>query len=134
MFKFLKENRIKFVYFPLVIYWLLLIVATSLPGKSMPKVGVSDKVEHLTAYFGLTFLLSLFAMFQEKLKFLKEKPAFFTILIVASYAAIDELHQLFIPGRSCDILDWSADMIGAVSAFLLIKILMKWFDYKPIST
>jgi len=36
------------------------------------------------------------------------------------YGASDEVHQAFVPGRSCDVLDWLADSLGgAVGASLL---------------
>ena len=28
------------------------------------------------------------------------------------YAASDEIHQLFVPGRQADVSDWLADIIG----------------------
>ena len=36
------------------------------------------------------------------------------------YGASDELHQAFVPGRSCDLQDWVADTLGgAMGAGLL---------------
>jgi VanZ family protein len=32
------------------------------------------------------------------------------------YGAFDEIHQMFVPGRSPDILDWIADTTGAALA------------------
>ena len=46
-------------------------------------------------------------------------------LPVSLYAATDELHQLFVPGRNCDVLDWLADSAGAV---LLAAI---WLELRP---
>ena len=33
--------------------------------------------------------------------------------IAASYGVFDEVHQLFVPGRSGDLYDWFADVSGA---------------------
>ena len=33
------------------------------------------------------------------------------------YAATDEIHQSFVPGRDADVRDWFADTIGAGDAF-----------------
>jgi VanZ family protein len=39
--------------------------------------------------------------------------ALFAVLFCASLGLLDELHQLFVPGRSGEILDLVADMAGA---------------------
>lgn len=41
--------------------------------------------------------------------------------VVLGYAAIDEVHQLFVPGRSASILDWLADALGAAVAIGIIE-------------
>jgi VanZ family protein len=33
---------------------------------------------------------------------------------IAALGAIDEWHQLAVPGRSADVRDWLADVIGAL--------------------
>jgi VanZ family protein len=37
---------------------------------------------------------------------------------------LDELHQLFIPGRSCDILDWTADTAGVIIGVIIMTLLI----------
>lgn len=56
---------------------------------------------------------------------LKQKAFFSTLVIVGVYAAFDEIHQIFIPGRSCDIRDWLVDFISAFIAVALVYILVK---------
>lgn len=42
--------------------------------------------------------------------------AFALALALASvYGATDEIHQLFVPGRMCDPLDWAVDTAGAAA-------------------
>ena len=130
MFEFLEKHKMKLVYWPLVLYWLILLTATSLPGKDLPNLGVSDKIEHFTAYFILAVLLNISLLIQNKFKLLKAKASQAVLLIIAVYAALDELHQLFIPGRSCDILDWTADMAAAIAGVLIVIILVKGFRFK----
>ena len=126
MFKLLEKYKIQLVYFPLGIYWLLLLFLTSLPGKDLPDVKISDKIEHLLAFWILAILLKLTLVLQDKYKKLKEHSSIFTLVIIGIYAALDELHQLFIPGRSCDILDWMSDVSGALIAVLVIGSLIKY--------
>lgn len=93
----------------------------------MPAIGVSDKIEHLLAYFVLSFLLFLTLLFQKQSLFLKKYALLFTFIIVFFYGVVDEVHQLFIPGRSCELFDFTADIIGGVLGILGIKILLKFF-------
>jgi VanZ family protein len=42
------------------------------------------------------------------------RVAALALAIAAAYGIFDELHQSFVPGRSADILDWFADVCGAL--------------------
>ncbi len=127
----LETNKKWLIYFPLILYWLILFVATTLPSSDLPKTGVSDKVEHFTAYMILAVFLNLTLMFQNKYPKLKKKAWLYTLLFVLTYAALDELHQLFIPGRDCDLLDWMSDASGVLLGLGFVKILMIFSRYKP---
>ena len=129
MFDYFERNKKKILYIPLLIYWLILLILTTLPGRDLPKTGINDKIEHFTAYFFLGFLLSLTSLFQNKFLKIKKNFALFTGIIIGLYAALDEIHQLFVPGRNCDILDWTADMIGASIGILLVIFLIKIYQY-----
>ncbi|MDC3250089.1 VanZ family protein [bacterium] len=57
------------------------------------------------------------------------------ILFVASWGALDEFHQSFVPGRQVDLEDWKADVMGAVvfsSLFFAGLIFKKKIQIKPI--
>jgi VanZ family protein len=127
----LESNKKWLIYFPLILYWLILFVATTLPSKDLPNTHVSDKIEHFTAYFILAVILNLAMMFQNKYPLLKRKAWLFTALIIMSYAALDEIHQLFIPGRDCEILDWVSDSSGVLLGLGLVRFLIIYFKYKP---
>ena len=115
---------------PLIFYWLLILTLTSLPGYDMPDVKINDKIEHFLAFGGLGFLLYLSLRIQDKFHLFKKLPWLFTFLFVALYAAFDELHQLFIPGRSCDINDWIADIIGVNIGIAIMALLFFMFGKK----
>lgn len=54
-----------------------------------------------------------------------ERPAaagWMTVLLVSAYGATDELHQYFVPGRSCDWRDWLADTVAAI---VIVAVLMR---------
>jgi VanZ family protein len=128
LFKYLEKNKKYFVYAPLVVYWLILFIGTSLPAQTVPQFGVKDKVEHFLAYMILTFLLSINFLIQDKIKIFRQKPFLFSFLLGSGYGVLDEVHQLIIPGRSCELLDLTADIIGSILGIILSYILFK-IDY-----
>lgn len=127
MLKFLQEHKLFLVYLPLTVYWIVLFVATTLPTESLPSVSISDKLQHFGAYLVLAILFNLTISFQNKIKLIREKHYFFTIIIIGIYAAFDEIHQYFIPGRSCELADFIADMVGLLVG-LSIVLLIRVFD------
>ena len=50
----------------------------------------------------------------------------FTVL----YAASDEIHQIFVPGRDCKVTDWLIDAAGAMFGLLLAYMFMKRHEKK----
>ena len=76
------------------------------------------KLAHVTIYFILGFLVYLY------IKDLKiDNKIIISILICALYATSDEIHQLFILGRSGEVKDVLIDTLGGVLGILFLKIL-----------
>ena len=132
MFEFLEKRKVWLVYAPLSFYWLILFIATSLPAPDLPSIGISDKVAHLSAFFCLAILLTLTLIYQRKSKLLFDNSYLAAFIICIFYAAIDELHQLLIPGRSAELLDWVADGGGALLGIFIVKILINKLKYQPL--
>lgn len=124
MLNFLRSHKITLVYIPLIVYWIVLLVATSIPASRIPEVGVSDKFNHFFAYAVLCALLFFALSIQDKFILFKKHPAKMSLLIATFYGALDEIHQMFIPGRSAELLDWVADFLGAVTGVLIAKYLL----------
>jgi VanZ family protein len=131
LFDFLEKRKIWLVYIPLIIYWPMLLLATSLPVDRVPIIGLSDKMNHFLAYFGLAILLNLTLIFQRKSKLFFEKAILITIIICLFYGVVDELHQMMIPGRFAETLDWIADSVGSISGVILLNFLINRLKYKP---
>lgn len=124
MFNYLERNKVMLVYWPLIIYWILLFTLTSLPSQAIPSVGVSDKIEHFGAFFILSSLFYLTMLFQKKSETLKKYALPITFFIITFYGALDELHQLLIPGRSCELNDLLADTVGALIAIIILRVIL----------
>jgi VanZ family protein len=85
---------------------------SGLPIAPLPE-QVSDKTGHFVAYAGLA-LLCVRAVGGGLPRRVVLRVAALALAIAAAYGAFDELHQWFVPGRSADILDWCADVSGAL--------------------
>jgi len=82
---------------------------------------------HITSFFFLSFFLSI-SLIRGKYK--KLFPI--TIVIAIIYGFSDELHQFFVPGRSCTYIDVSFDTIGIVFASLIYLIIIEYRKNKKV--
>ena len=127
----LREKKVFFIYIPLAVYWIVLFILTTIPTDAIPQFfNTQDKLEHFTGYFVLSVLLCLTLHFQKKNIQLSKYSVLIAFLLIISYGAVDELHQLFIPGRTADITDWLADSIGAGFGILLCSRFIKTYLLK----
>lgn len=118
---FEKANPFIAYKLPALLYAVLIFVMSALPGDELPDLSYFslDKFVH-AAEFGL-FGILLFRAFRFPGPIWK--PYLVTLLIGIPYAALDEIHQLFVPGRSCDVYDFVMDTAGilvfaAISRYL----------------
>ena len=74
------------------------------------------KMAHFTLYFllGLTFI-----SFLKEFNLDNKKLVIYTVVFVFIYACSDEIHQLFINGRSGEILDAIIDTLGGTTSSLI---------------
>lgn len=84
-----------------------------------------DKGLHFAEYGGLGALL-LFALRRSGVGV---RAALAAAAAGASlYGATDELHQAFVPGRSCDLLDWTSDTLGGAAGAALLALALRLRD------
>lgn len=83
------------------------------------EVDVSP-VGHFTEFFvfGCVLLNAL------RLHFDMGKAAVAAVCIASAYGVTDELHQIFVPTRSCDPMDWLVDTVAALLGALLVRALI----------
>lgn len=74
-----------------------------------PQVPGFDKAAHFGAYALLGWLL-VWAADRSRL------PLAVGVLLGVLYGATDEIHQMYVPGRSPDVMDWFADAAGVAAA------------------
>jgi len=89
---------------------------SSLHSPPLPS-NISDKPAHALAYAGLAGLVAR-ALGRGLPPRITRLDLVIGFAICVIYAASDELHQSFVPGRSPDIADVAADAIGAAVALI----------------
>lgn len=78
------------------------------------------KLAHFTEYLILGVLvINMFTKNNVKKSYL------LSILLCIIYATSDEIHQIFTPGRACQIKDILIDSIGSITGIYLFKLLKK---------
>ena len=85
------------------------------------------KIAHFCIFAVLGFLFALFFKeYKYALRHIFARSVVFSFL----YACTDEFHQLFIPGRSCEIRDVCIDSLGASFGALTALVLVILFAKK----
>ena len=101
-----------------VALWLAVqVTLTSLPGKAIPVAlpHPLDWVGHFSLYGGLGALVARAAV----LRGWRLRQLIWLGVLLSAWAALDEVHQLFIPGRDAEVGDWAADTLGATLGLLV---------------
>jgi len=107
----MNKNWIRYFFF---IYSAIILILSIIPTYSV--VEGSDKLKHFLAFFLFVILLR----YSWKINFLQ------VIIINIAFGGFIELIQAFIPYRSCNILDLTADGIGGIlGSFFMLQMKSK---------
>jgi VanZ family protein len=93
----------------------VIFVATSIPNLQELPGGLSDTSYHAAGYavLGALFVRGFAAARWEGVS---PAAVLLAVACAAAYAAFDEWHQRFVPGRFPDVRDFAADAAGAAAA------------------
>ena len=110
-----KKKKFNRLVLPALLWLTLIWLLSSLPGRHLPsgKIVGLDKLAHITVYFILGILVNRLL---RGLKVSPQKVWWIYLFLVAS-AALDDLHQIFIPQRSVTVWDFAANATGLGLAF-----------------
>lgn len=78
------------------------------------------KLAHFTEYFILGILVINFITRYDK-------KIIIAILLCIIYATSDEIHQIFVTGRSCQVTDVIIDSMGSIMGVYLYKLINKGY-------
>lgn len=127
------SNRAEKRRMRLALVWPFLIAGTVCALSSASKLAAPDvemdlpidKVAHFLVFGLLATAIIRIPYIHAK----KWWGALITVAIVTIYAAGDEYHQSFTPGRQVEIDDWIADTLGAI---LATSLYCAWSGYRSI--
>lgn len=109
---------------PAILYSIMIFLLSSMPQNRIPRVEIFgfDKIVHFCEYtiYALTLML---AYTRAKRPAIYKNAFVVSVITGAVYAASDEFHQLFVAGRDCSLVDFTADTLGLIlGAYLFTRI------------
>jgi VanZ family protein len=119
------SRRQKLTVISLLVYWPGVFILAHIPIPQLVcKAQVSDKSLHFLAYVILTFLL-WFAISPNKRVNWHKTAAWWVLFVVVWYGVADEVLQGYV-GRSCDVMDFLADLAGTFAGLILFSFFSFW--------
>ncbi len=88
-------------------------------GESELWVFIVRKSAHCLEFTGLALLINFAMLFTRR-----KRSILLSTLFASLYGVTDEIHQIFVEGRSCEFRDWAIDTFGALLGALGFIILM----------
>jgi hypothetical protein len=91
------------------------------------QIDIFDHAEHIIrkiAHFSIYTVLGFMASLTVGKRKVFSRGSLFTLIFCMLYACSDEIHQYFVPGRSCQLMDVFIDTSGAVTGMLFSFIAM----------
>ena len=107
---------------PALLWAIIIFVSSSMPGTSplLAPFFKHDKIVHTFVFFLCAVLMFRALKHQVHFPFVARHALFLSVLFTILYGAGDEFHQLFVPRRSADIMDFLADSTGAALSSILV--------------
>jgi len=117
------------------LFWIWIVgilIFSSIPGLPVPEKDIinifrSDYLIHLLEYLFLAFVF----VFWQQNELDKIRKILLVLVIGIGIGIIDELHQIFIPGRSFNFIDMILNISGfSIGLLISLKLLLIIFNSK----
>ena len=104
----------------------ILEVLHMLDGKTIEQQETIETIIRKLAHFFLYALGGILILLHINLyKITDKRKVIISWILGTTYAITDELHQLFVPGRSGEIRDVFIDSLGIIIGIIIIRLLLK---------
>jgi VanZ family protein len=126
-------KRFIMYHLPALLYAALIFYVSGLRSISPPPFGFSwdDKIYHFGEYALLSFFIFI-ALKYYRQESIRKYIHLVAIVIACIFAASDEIHQFFVPGRDSQLGDLLADSLGAILTQVAIWFYLKRKPQKSI--
>lgn len=121
---------IRLVTAVLIVYWIALFTGTHMPRPPKVPLPHGDKLQHFSAFFGLTLLLCLTISARGR----PLRNIAVVLAIAIPYAAFDEYTQRFTANRTVDIHDFytnTAAILTATACYTAARALYEHRQQQP---
>ena len=96
-----------------------------LEGKTIEQQSAIETIIRKLAHFSIYALGGILILLHINLYKIKtNKKVIISWLIGTTYAMTDEIHQLFVPGRSCELRDVCIDSLGIITGIIILLIIL----------
>jgi len=107
---------------PVILWGVLIFTISSIPRlaplkRSLPHI---DKIGHGFEYFVFGYLLAR-ALYYAGRSTIRPRAIRLALILGVVFAGLDELHQIFVPGRVESLSDFAADTTGLLLALGLFR-------------
>ncbi len=97
---------------------------SSLPGVKL-ELNLFHSLLRQAAHFFVFFILALLLINAFRISDLNFiRSALYTLIIAVIYAALDEYHQSFVPGRTAELKDVFVDSLGIISGIGFYRVVL----------
>lgn len=108
----------------------IVLIANSDNGKTffhfVNYIPGQDKTAHFALFFTISLVVNMLLNF--KYLYILNKKVLLGSIIVFSIAFIEEFSQLFLVGRTFDLIDLLADFLGVFSVLFVVKFFKRDFN------
>lgn len=119
------SRRRKLTIISLLIYWPVFFIVAHIPiPELVRRAGVSDKCLHFLAYLTLVYLF-WFAISPGRKVNWRKATVWWILFVIVCYGVFDELLQSTV-GRSCDVMDFVANLVGALTGLIMFSFFTFW--------
>jgi VanZ like family len=108
----------------MLLYMVGITLLSSVPrngGPRHPLLEYGLNLGHIPLFAGLTFLL-VKTIAPKKRQFLATRACAGAAVLLVAFAALDEWHQVFVPGRQCSVMDLLLDAMGIGAVLLFYRL------------
>lgn len=106
-------------WFPAILWAGIIFFLSSLTSVGLPPFPYADKLIHAGIYTVLGFLVARALRKGHKLDFAPVVAA--TICFIAFYGVSDEVHQMYVPGRTAEVGDLLSDLVGGLAGVMFYE-------------